>query len=162
MKMYELAQEYRELIPLAENADDEAELQMFFDTLEGLQGEIGIKLENCAAVIAEIGAQADGIRSEEKRLASRRKAIENSIDRLKRYMQDGMDAAQMVKHKGQLFTISIQNNPPSVVVDDEAAVPKGFQRIKVEVDKTAVKDALKSGTEVPGVHLEHTRSLRIR
>jgi len=162
MKLYELASQYQELIPLAENADDEADLQAFYDTLDGLQGEIGEKLENCAAVVKTIDAEAEAIAAEEKRLATRRRALQNSADRLKAYMRDGMDAAQMVKHKGKLFTISLQDNPPAVVVDDEASLPRDYCRVKVEPDKTAIKDALKNGVEVPGVHLEHTKSLRIR
>ena len=37
-----------------------------------------------------------------------------------------------------------------------------FVPARYEVDKDAVKTALKAGEEVPGAHLEQGRSLRIR
>lgn len=162
LKLYDLAAQYEELVPLAENADDEAELQAFYDTLDGLQGEISDKVENCAAVVKTLCAQVDAIKVEEKRLGDRRRAIENSAERLKLYMRNGMESAQMDKVKGKLFTITIQSNPPAVVIDDEVKLPADCKKIKVEVNKAVIAERLKAGTAVPGAHLEHGKSLRIR
>lgn len=162
MTLYELTDQYRELVDLAENADDESDVQAFADTLEALAGEIDEKIENCAAVVRSIEAQAKSIREEEVRLAARRRAIENSTERLKRYMQDGMDAAGKSKIKGKLFTVSIQDNPPRVAVDDESQIPKDYMRVKYELDRTSISEAIKCGREVPGAHMEYGRGLRIR
>lgn len=162
MKLYELAGQYQELIPLAENADDEADLQAFYDTLDGLEGEIKEKVGNCAAVVKTLDAQASAIKAEEDRLAKRRQAIQNSRDRLKLYMQSGMEAAQLSKIKGELFTVSIADNPPSVVIDSEEMIPSDCKEVKITIARSRIAEKLKSGEPVAGAHLERTRSLRIR
>jgi hypothetical protein len=49
-----------------------------------------------------------------------------------------------------------------VLIENEQAVPKEFWRVKSEtsVDKTAVRDALKSGAVVPGCSLGKSYSLQ--
>jgi hypothetical protein len=62
-------------------------------------------------------------------------------------------------------SLKIQQNPPSVVVDNEEAIPPRFFVIIPEtkrLDKKLVADALKKGEDVKGAHLERGTSLRIR
>lgn len=164
MKLYQLSEEYEQLAQLAENASDEMDQQAFRDTMEGLSGEIGEKVINCAAVVKSLDAEAFAIKCEEERLCARRKAIENSMASLKSYMQRGMEAAKIPKIKGELFTVSIQNNPPAVVLDTEQIekLPPEYQRVTVAANKTAIGETLKRGEALTFAHLEYTRSIRIR
>ena len=64
------------------------------------------------------------------------------------------------------FSAEIKTNQPSVIVDDVAAIPDMFMRIKPapppEPDKNMIKEALKNGEAVNGVHLESTVKLVIK
>jgi len=59
-------------------------------------------------------------------------------------------------------TISITRRGPAVQLIDEALVPDVFCRFKREVSKTAIKEALNAGEEVPGAVLDNgSETLRI-
>lgn len=63
------------------------------------------------------------------------------------------------------FTTSIQNNPPSVVLDVESIkdIPEVFIKYaEPEVDKAKIKEELSKGVELSFAHLEQSESLRIR
>ena len=59
--LYELTEEYRQLLDMME--DDSVDPEVLKDTLEGVDGELEIKAENCAKVMAELC----GIRSRRQR-----------------------------------------------------------------------------------------------
>lgn len=164
MKLYQLAEQYEQLAACAENAGDEAEQQVFRDTLEGLSGEISEKVLNCAAVVKSLDAEAFVIKCEEERLSTRRKAIESSMASLKSYMQRGMETADMTRVKGELFTVTIQANPASVVLDIEhpEQLPAEYQRVTVAANKSAIGEKLRDGEKIAFAHLEYTKGLRIR
>lgn len=162
MKLYELANEYQRMVDLAATCDDPADLSAYRDTAEALTGEIGERLENLAKVVRTIEAEADGVDEEIKRLTARKKAHQNAVGNLKHFMQATMERANMEKHKGELFTLAIQNNPPAVVVDDQAKLPTAFIEMVPKVLVSVISQTLKAGEDVPGAHLERTRSLRIR
>lgn len=163
MKLYELATEFQELVKLAETGD-EADAQAFADSLEGLQGELEQKFDNCCAVYKTITAERDALTDEARRLSARSQSLNASSERLHSYIQNAMKTAGLKKIKGQLFTATIQNNAPSVVLDveDAALLPEEFRRVKIEANKSAIGAVLKSGEPLPFAHLEHTESLRIR
>ncbi len=64
------------------------------------------------------------------------------------------------------FSAEIKTNQPSTIIDDVAAIPAEFMRVKEapppEPDKNAIKEILKSGKPVPGAHLESSVKLVIK
>jgi hypothetical protein len=50
----------------------------------------------------------------------------------------------------------------SVVIEDDAAIPEEFMRIKKEPMKDELKKALKDGSEFAGVHLVTNESVILR
>ena len=163
LNLYQLADNYAQLLDLADSAVDDGDLAAIRDTLESLIDPIEEKIERCARVVRSIDLDAGIIREEEKRLASRRRAMEASIGRIKLYMHESMEKCGLTKCKGELFTVSIQNNPPTVVLDVEPAkLPADYQRITIEANKTAIGEDLKAGKKLDCAHLEVTKGLRIR
>lgn len=162
VSLYSLSEEYQRLIELAENAgtpDDEA---MYQEAMRALQGTIVEKCDRCGAVMATLDAEMEALKHEEERLKARREAIDHNRERLKEYVQRCMEDAQISKAKGERFTLMIQDNPPKVVIDDEAKIDALYWRMKQEVAKDQLLAALKAGTSVEGAHLERKRSLRVR
>lgn len=159
MKLYELAQNYAELLEIAE----EIESDTLVDTLEALQDAIEDKAENIAKFIRNLEADAKIIREEEQRLAERRRAIEAKVERLKTYLQEQLETAGIEKVKRPTITVAIQANPPSVDVIDETAIPSDFLIPQApKVDKKSILERLKNGETVPGVTLKQTKGVRIR
>ena len=50
----------------------------------------------------------------------------------------------------------------SVEIDNVEELEDRFKRVKVEADKTAIKQAIKSGKEVKGARLVENNNLQIR
>ena len=62
-----------------------------------------------------------------------------------------------------MFTVSIQNNPPSVNIQNDATVPdKYYVPQPPKLDKKSLLDDLKSGAVYEGIELQQTKSLRVR
>ena len=165
MTLYELTNDYMELLQMAEDPDIDE--QAFLDTLEGIEGALEDKADNYAKVMRMLDSDALAIREEERRLKARREAIENNIRRMKSALQYAMEATGKTKFKTTLFSFGIQNNPASVVMDeyDIENIPERFLKYKdPEIDRKAIKDAIKAGDEdaMDIAHLEQTRGLRIK
>lgn len=159
MKLYELAQNYAQLLEMAEEMESDA----LVDTLESLQDAIEEKAENIAKLVKNLEADVKFIKEEEQRLAERRRAIEVKIERLKTYLQEQLETAGIEKVKRPTITVAIQANPPSVDVIDETAIPSDFLIPQApKVDKRSILERLKKGEAIPGVTLKQTKGVRIR
>ena len=62
------------------------------------------------------------------------------------------------------ITVKVRKCPPSVEITDEGAVPERFWREKVTrtIDKTHIKEELKSGEYVPGAALVVNEKVSVR
>lgn len=158
--LYELEQQYLDLLKWDAESDEDTDA--WNELLESLTGDIENKVTNCALVVQELKSDVAGIADEIRRLQDRKKAAVNKIDSLKSYMQQGMELAGIEKTKDVRVTVSIQNNPPALLVYDEDMVPADYIRIVEEIDKAKIKDAIKAGDDVPGARLTQGRGIRIR
>lgn len=157
--LYDLTNQYQQLLELESEIDE----QTFIDTLQSIDEAIEDKAENLAKVIKEMEATITTIANEVNRLQSKKQVVANRVSNLKTYLQGEMEKVNKTKVKGALFTVNIQNNPPSLRVDRTDNIPKDFF-IEQEptLDKKALKEAVKNGEVIEGVELKQTRSLRIR
>lgn len=161
-KLYELTEMYRNIQELIN--DDEVETEILESALNQIEGDINSKAENIAKLVRTIDGDINTLKEEEKRLATRRRALENKQKSIKNYLEIQLKTMEIDKVKTPLFTIALQKNPPSVNIVDENLIPDDF--IKTEtitsISKKDILDALKEGEEIPGTELKQTRSLRIR
>ncbi len=107
------------------------------------------KIDNYGHFWASLSACAAGIREEEKRLASRRQAMESKIDSLKKLAGWAMDRRKVEKLEGMAFTISRQKNggkAPLVMKEPYASephkLPEPLQRVTVAPDSGAIRETL--------------------
>lgn len=160
MKLYELALSYLEVQNLIEEG---ASIEAVQDTLEAISEAIEVKAENVAKLIKSIDAECEVIKVEEKRLADKRRALENKQKHLKQYVQQQLELAGIKKVKSPLFTISIQKNPASCYIPDETLISDEYKIPQPpKVDKDTIKKLLNDGKVVEGAGLKQTESLRIR
>lgn len=160
MKLYELTQNYLNLLDLLENP--EVPKEMVESALEEVEGSFEDKAENIVKLIKSIEADIKGYKEEETRLSTRRKTLENKAKGLKEYLEGSMIALDKKDIKGKIFTLAIKKNPPSVVIDDLNILPMEYKKIEEKEDKKKIKESIDNGIEVPGARIEQKESLRIR
>ena len=161
MTLYELTNDYMNLLELAEDPDIDE--QAFMDTLEGIEGALEDKAEGYAKVIRTLEGDAAACDAESKRLRNKKQTIENNIKRMKTVLQYAMEITGKTKFKTPLFSFGIQKNPASVVIDHAGMVPASYWIPQPpELDKKAIKAYIKENGDVDWAHLEQTESLRIR
>lgn len=129
--------------------------------LDAIDEDFKGKIQNVCKVVAELRGHQEMASNESRRLASKAKAYENKVKWLKEYMLENMDRMDIDKVEG-LFRVTVANNPPSVAIVDNDLVPSEFDVEKDrQISKSAIKDALLSGREVPGAELVRKQGLRI-
>jgi hypothetical protein len=160
MKLYELDYLIQEVLAAAENGDIEEEA--IADTLEALHMERGLKWDNIACLIKAMDAENKAIREEEKVLSDRRQRQERTSDRLRDYLLRSLQQSGERKFKTARCALSLRQSPGTTVIDDMDKLPTDFVRLEPKVDRTAIKQAIKSGAEVPGAHIEYGDTLSIR
>lgn len=158
MKLFELSQNYMQVVEMAEELDEET----LKDTLDSINESIELKVENTAYVIKTLEANSKAYKDEMDRMAKSKKAIDNNIKNLKLYIQQTMEQTGRDKIEGKLIKVAIQNNPPSVYVANEETLKEYMVEQPKKLDKRALLDDLKQGVVVAGAELQQTRSVRIK
>lgn len=157
--MYELTRQFEELLEMID--DPNIPDDVLQDTMEGLEGEIELKADGCAKVIAEATGRAEMLTAEIERLTARKAALLNGAKRIKGTITDMMIHCGKPEFKTDLFSFKIQKNPPKVVIDgnvpDKYLVPQ-----EPKVDLKSIKADIDSGAKIDFAHLEQTEGVRIR
>lgn len=159
--LYKLNSRYQELLNKITYEDVENE-EDFINELVNIEIEVEEKAENTAIIIKKLEAEREMIRNEEKRLADRRKSLENNINYLKSGLEYSMKLQDKKKFKTEHFSFNIQKNAPSVMITDEEKALKNYKRVTETIDKAKLKDDLKNGVVLDYAELVQTESLRIR
>ena len=158
-KLYELSTGYKNIEYLLENGEDNEELAA---VLNSLDAEIEDKAENIAKILKNNEADIKAFKEEEKRLAERRKALENSNKRLKEYLEDNMKMTGKTKFKKGTFSFNIAKNPASVEITNVDIISSDYKVLTETLDKKAILQDLKNGKDIQGAILKQSESLRIR
>jgi len=156
--MYKLTAEYQALMEVEEWTKEHDVL------LDELAGDLEVKAENICKLLAELKGDIESFKAEEKRIAARRKQLENSSSRLKDYLQQCLESADIDNIKAGTFKVRIQANNPSVQIVDEELIPEEYFVTVVDKrpSKMDIADEFRSGNDVPGCEFKSSGySLRI-
>lgn len=162
--IYEMTEEFRTLWSLMEEGtlDDD----MLTGAFDVAKEDLAYKLEGYCKFLKNLESDIAGLKEEEKRIATRRRTMENTVERAKEAMKTAMLTAGEKKIPAGSFTVSVQSNPPSCVIDcDLAGIPSKYKiPQEPKIDKKALLEDLKAEDNIlKGVaHIEQTESLRIR
>jgi len=128
----------------------------YFNALEGEKND---KLENVYKAIINKQYFADILRTEEKRLAARRKVLENSCEYLE-------NLVSMAIGTGNNFQSGIASfgwrTSKSVEIIDETLIPDTFASYSRTINKTAIKQMIESGIDVEGAKLIINNNLQVK
>ena len=168
MKLYELTDEYKALMQML---DDETDIpaEALADTLESITAEIEVKADNIACLLKNLAADITAIKAEEARLAERRKSKQASYDRIKQYLSDELQKADLTKIETARNKISFRKSE-SVEIADEgdfirwAEVNRDdlLKYAEPKVNKTAIKAAIKDGANIVGAQIVEKQNIQIK
>lgn len=158
MKLYELTSSYQQVLEIAEQLDAET----LKDTLDAINDAVEKKVENTAFVIKSLEGNISVIDEEIKRLQAMKSTQQNNLNSLKLYIQDAMEQVGIEKVQGELIKVAIQNNPPSVRLEDGFNNDTYLIAVPPKVDRKAILADLKQGKVIDGAEVIQGRSLRIR
>lgn len=160
MNLYELTDVYTQLLDIEDITPED--FKMAFDSISG---EIDEKLCNIGRLVRNLESEALGIKTEEERLAKKRKAAENTVIRLKEYARTAMIATGKTKSTDGIITWAIQNNPAKVEIDPGIEITHDVCKYIPESwvpDKNAIAQLLKGGVEVAGCKLVVEQGVRFK
>lgn len=154
--LYQLNNAYAQLQQMIEDGQEGLE-----DTLDSITDAVEEKLEAYAMVIKNIESDVEGIRSEEKRLAERRKIMENGITRMKQAIAETLQGSGQDKVKTEKFTFSFRKSS-KVEVSDIDCLPQEYVKVERTISRAELAKALKAGEQIQGAQLVENQSLSIR
>lgn len=166
--LYELTNDYlriQEYISSFSGEDlEEGEDDSLQELLDSLNDDIADKFEGLLKVKKHIEYDMAAHKAEEERLAKRRKSLEKNADRIETTIKNAMLLTGLTSVKAGLFTVSIRNNAPALVIYDETKIPSEYLKPQPPtVDKKGIKAAIKLGQTIEGAALgESTKSLTIK
>lgn len=164
LTLYQIAAEYRAITDVL--MDSDADEQTIKDTLEGEAWPLELKAQNYGFVIRNMEATAAAIKEAEKQMAERRKAIEKRAAHMLERLKTGMEIAGVTELSCPHFVVKIKNNPAAVEVYEPGLIPSIYMRHPEPPppapDKTAIKEAIKAGREVPGAQMVQGTRLEIK
>ncbi len=129
-----------------------------FEAFEKLNLDLDTKIKNIALWIVNLRSDAEQLEEQEKKFRDRKTATKNKAESLKNLL-DGFLSGE--KRSYPEVVISYRKSE-QVTVDDDAKLDDRFLRIKTEIDKTALKDALKHGESIDGARLEVKNNIQIK
>ena len=129
-----------------------------FEAFEKLNLDLDTKIKNIALWIVNLRSDAEQLEEQEKKFRDRKTAAKNKAESLKNLL-DGFLSGE--KRSFPEVVISYRKSE-QVTVDDDAKLDDRFLRIKTEIDKTALKDALKHGESIEGARLEVKNNIQIK
>lgn len=129
-----------------------------FEAFEKLNLDLDTKIKNIALWIVNLRSDAEQLEEQEKKFRDRKTAAKNKAESLKNLL-DGFLSGE--KRSYPEVVISYLKSE-RVTVDDDAKLDDRFLRIRTEIDKAALKDALKHGESIEGARLEVKNNIQIK
>lgn len=160
MTLYEIAQEMASLI------DQETGELKDYEAFEALQMARDEKIDNMAKWILDLEAEAKMVKERADELAKRAQNAKKKAERLREFLQEYLGGE---KRKTADYTIGYRRTESVEITDEDRAIAwlmeHGEDALTYQnpkISKTAVKEILKSGREVPGAELVERQSMSVR
>jgi hypothetical protein len=128
------------------------------------------KLGNLCAFIRHVEGRINLCKEEEQRLAARRKAAENRLESVKRFLTPFV-SEQCAKLGRPLevgtFSLSTRNSEAVSIDEERFFIKENIERlcgekVSYNPDKKLIKNLLKDGAQIDGASLTQNESLQIR
>lgn len=137
------------------------------ERLTALQMERNAKFENVALWIKNLLSDADAYKAEKDAFAAREKAAKNKAESLKRWLADALQGEKFTTAK---TAVSFRKSESVEIQDEDRlivwAMGNGHEDLLTfaapSVNKTAIKQALKNGVEMPWATMRENQNIQIK
>lgn len=163
MKLFDIDARLAACVKLndAQAVDTETGEVIDLAAIEALEMERDEKLENLGCWYKQLIAEADALKAQKNAYAEREKAKRSKAESLKTYLADFLNGKKFETAK-----VALTFRRSEAVEFDKAylmCVPTEYLKFKEpELNKTAVKQAIKAGETVPGCELVERQNLQIK
>ena len=158
--LYQIESEYLRIAEALVNNELTVELE---SQIAINQNELQAKGMAYGYMIKEMQYDMDIIDVEIARLEAIRNSRNNALERLKSNLKGAMELYGILELKSPTMKVSFRKSESVNIVDIDA-LPKEYITVKTTEmpDKTAIKRALKEGTDIAGAELVINQNLQIR
>lgn len=139
--LYEIKADYMAVYDM-----DDVDEDVWFDTLEAIQGELEVKADAYAKIIKEYEAESAKFKAEAQRLIERQRVYDNRVKRMKNAIYNAMNETGVKDIPNELFKIKIQANGgvAPLIIHEGVEIPKEFQKVHYDIDNEKIREALKT------------------
>lgn len=125
-----------------------------------LQGALEDKIEGVGLMIKNREMLKNELKLEKQRIADRIATLDHQIENTKTFLGDVLKGSKFETAKVRMSW----RKSKSVEIVQENEIPEQFLKVKTTTapDKTAIKEALQSGEQVPGCNLKETNNLSVK
>lgn len=150
MKLYEIPAVYESLLStVQETGELTPEVEKLLDEITD---ELKVKIDAVLCVYRGYEAEADVLKAEADRLLHHARVAAANAERLKLYAKVTLERMRVPKLRTVKFRVRIQENNPSVVIEetvDVEALPDKFKVVTTAPSKKAMMQAHKNGEALP-------------
>lgn len=162
--LYDITGRMMELLAIAD--DEDIEPEVLADTLESIEGEYDDKIESYCKAIKNLEADAKAYDEESKRLKTKKEKAEANVKRMKAVVMESLKLMNRKSAGGKILKASIQANGgvlPLEVTVNAKDLPFEYQKVTIEPDNGAIREALDKGVELDfAKYGERGESVRIK
>lgn len=158
MNLYQIKNEYLTLASQLEQGELTPEIEK---QLQINEEQLKEKAINYGYVIRSFEYDNDVIDAEIKRLKQLKEQKENAIDKLKNAVSDAMQLYGIEKIDSPILKLSFRKSE-SIEVSDNLDKKYLIEKITIQPDKNAIKQAIKQGEKVEGAVLVTNYNIQIK
>jgi len=159
MKLYEINNAILDVIEKGFVVNEETgEVKFTADDLENLEIARDDKIENLCLYVKDLKSFAEEVKKEEVALKEKREKILRKAENITNYVDFVLGGKKFETAKCSVT----YRKSAKVVISDCVELPEEYTKVKVEPDKTAIKNAIKSGVQIDGCAIEETNNIQIK
>lgn len=163
--LYHIQREYVEAISFLESLED-VDQETINNTIEGLQFPVNEKVINLASHVKNLEINSYSVKIAIDELRDRYENLKKEEEKFRNSIYNLMENCKLKKVESPLFDVTSKENPGRLFINDGNKIPDKFSRVEVQrvtvFDNAAIKEAIKSGQEVPGACLVKDKKIVIK
>jgi hypothetical protein len=158
---YHTLKDYIEALDVLANPNMIFSAESVVSTLDSADATFSQKVETAASVLERMESETNALDQEISVLVDRKETLKSRTLFIKNYVKGFMESAGLNTFSSSRFTVQIEENSPRILVYDRDAVPSRYFRViaKAKLDRSAIKDTLSAGIDIPGTELIYSTRL---
>lgn len=163
--LYDISERINALVAVLDEWDDESITGEVKNAISAIyESDVPAAVADGIEYIKKQTAFIDAIDKRMDELKALKQSRKNRLERVRRGYCDFLVEVGKKKIETPCGNMTVTAPTATTVIDDIDKLPDEYKRttIKVDADKTAIKQSIQAGHAVPGAHLEEKQSIRIK